>query len=360
MEQPTIYLSNPRTLRRCRRLINKGELVSFPTETVYGLGANGLNPQAVRKIFEWKGRPSNNPVILHFSKIEQLVNITRLTPLEMKAMLAIGEECWPGPLTLVLRSSDIVPVEVTAGKKFVGVRMPRDSVALALINACQCLIAAPSANISGHCSPYTPEHVADDFYNKNLTILADSENSSQRCGIESSVMKLEEVASGRLKITVLRTGFIGGKCVARILEAAGISFDLEYYERLATEETPMDCPGQLFRHYAPKIPAYVEDTQSLKKITLKELKRVVVIGANGSLAEYSKKCLRYYDLGSSVLDVAKNIYSILRLAEEELGAVSIVISVKNLNEFLDDESDLDKAITDKLLRCSEGQTIRII
>lgn len=360
MEQPTIYLPNPRTLRRCRRLINNGELVSFPTETVYGLGANGLNPQAVRKIFEWKGRPSNNPVILHFSKIEQLTNITRLTPLEMKAMLAIGAECWPGPLTLVLRSSDIVPVEVTAGKKFVGVRMPRDSVALALIDACQCLIAAPSANISGHCSPYTPEHVADDFYNKNLTILADSENSLERCGIESSVMKLEEVAPGRLKITVLRTGFIGGKRVARILEDAGISFDLEYYERLATEETPMDCPGQLFRHYAPKIPAYVEDTQSLKKITLKKLKHVVVIGANGSLAEYSKKCLRYYDLGSSVLDVAKNIYSILRLAEEEPGATSIVISVKNLNEFLDDESDLDKAITDKLLRCSEGQTIRII
>jgi hypothetical protein len=173
-------------------------------------------------------------------------------------------------------------------------------------------------------------------------------------------MKLEEVAPGRLKITVLRTGFIGGKRVARILEDAGISFDLEYYERLATEETPMDCPGQLFRHYAPKIPAYVEDTQSLKKITLKELKHVVVIGANGSLVEYSKKCLHYYGLGSSVLDVAKNIYSILRLAEEEPGATSIVISVKNLNEFLDDESDLDKAITDKLLRCSEGQTIRII
>ena len=122
----------------------------------------------------------------------------------------------------------------------------------------------------------------------------------------------------------------------------------------------MDCPGQLFRHYAPKIPAYVEDTQTLKKITLKELKQVVVIGANGSLVEYSKKCLRYYDLGSSVLDVAKHIYSILRLAEEEPGAISIVISVKNLNELVDDETDLDKAIMDKLLRCSEGHTIRII
>ena len=360
MENPYIHLANPRTLRRCKRLIKKGELVSFPTETVYGLGANALNPQAVRMIFEWKGRPANNPVIVHFSKIEQLANITKLTPLEMKAMLAIGKECWPGPLTLVLRASDIVPVEVTAGKNFVGVRMPCDSVALALINASQCLIAAPSANISGHCSPYTAEHVVDDFYNKNLMILADSENISERCGIESSVMKLEEVDSELLKITVLRTGFIGGKRITRILKNANISCILEYYDRLAKEDTPMDCPGQLFRHYAPKIPAYIEDDNSLQKISLKELNHMVLIGANGSLSELSKKCLRYYDLGVSVLDVAKNIYSILRLAEQEPFATRIIISVKNLKELDDKESDLDKAIKDKLLRCSEGQTIRIL
>jgi L-threonylcarbamoyladenylate synthase len=360
MEKPNIHFANPRTLRRCRRLINKGELVAFPTETVYGLGANALHPEAVRKIFEWKGRPSTNPVIVHFSKIEQLANITRLTPLEYKAMLAIGQECWPGPLTLVLRASSLVPVEVTAGKNFVGVRMPRDSVALSLINASQCLIAAPSANISGHCSPYTPKHVADDFYNKNLMILADSENISERCGIESSVMKLEEVSPGVLKITVLRTGFIGGKRIARILKEKGIIFNLEYYERLGKEDTPMDCPGQLFRHYAPKIPAYVENDHSQNKITLKDLKHMVVIGANGSLSELSKKCLCYYDLGPSVLDVAKNIYSILRLAEEQPNAKGIVISIKNLGELVDTESDLDKAITDKLLRCSEGQTIKIV
>jgi L-threonylcarbamoyladenylate synthase len=239
------------------------------------------------------------------------------------------------------------------------VRMPRDSVALALINASQCLIAAPSDNISGHCSPYTPEHVADDFYNKNLTILADSENSLERCGIESSVIKLEEVQSGLLKITVLRTGFIGGKRIARILKDSDISFDLEYYERLSKEDTPMDCPGQLFRHYAPKIQAYIEDIHSTKKISLKELKHMVIIGANGSLSEYSKKCLCYHDLGSSILDVAKNIYSILRLAEEEPHATSIIISIKKLKELEDHESDLDKAIKDKLLRCSEGQTVKI-
>jgi len=353
------HIANARTLRRCKRLIHKGELVAFPTETVYGLGADALNPIAVQRIFELKGRPSNNPIIVHFSKIEQLTNITRLTPLEYKAMLAIGEECWPGPLTLVLRSSSLVPVEVTAGKNFVGVRMPNDSVALSLINSSQCLIAAPSANISGHCSPYTSRHVADDFYNKNLLILADSENISERCGIESSVMKLEELYSGVLKITVLRTGFIGGKRIARILKEKDINFDLEYYVRLAKEDTVMDCPGQLFRHYAPKIPAYVEDSHSPKKISLKELKHMVIIGANGSLSEYSKKCLCYYDLGISVLDVAKNIYSMLRQAEEISSATSIIISVKNLTELDDDESDLDKAIKDKLLRCSEGHTVTI-
>jgi L-threonylcarbamoyladenylate synthase len=360
MEQPTIYRVNSRTLRRCRRLIKKGELVSFPTETVYGLGADALNPDAVRLIFEWKGRPANNPVILHFSKIEQLEKITRLTPLEYKAMLAIGNECWPGPLTLVLRASRRVPVEVTASKKFVGVRMPRDSVALALIDSCECLISAPSANISGHCSPYTPQHVADDFYNKNLTILEDSENRLERCGIESSVMKLEEVQPGFIRITVLRTGFIGGKRIERILKTAGISSSLEYYERVETGDTPMDCPGQLFRHYAPKIPAYVEDNRSIRSITPQRLKHMVIIGANMSLIEFSKKCLKYYDLGSSIQDIAKNIYTILRLAEQEPGAIGIIISIKKLNGFDDNESDLDKAITDKLLRCSEGQTVKII
>jgi len=360
MEAPTIYKFNSRTLRRCRRLIKKGELVSFPTETVYGLGADALNPNAVHMIFEWKGRPATNPVILHFSKIEQLANITQLTTLEHKAMLAIEKECWPGPLTLVLRASEIVPVEVTAGKKFVGVRMPCDSIALKLINECGCLIAAPSANISGHCSPYTPEHVATDFSTKNLTIIEDSENKLNRCGIESSVMKLEEVLPGIIKITVLRTGFIGGKRIARILQTNGISFTLEYYERHATEELPMDCPGQLFRHYAPKIPAYIEDILSTHSISLKDLEQMVIIGANSSLIELSNKCLKYYNLGTTVLDVAKNIYSTLRLAEEEYGAIGIIISIKKLDEYIDIESDLDKAITDKLLRCSEGQTINII
>jgi L-threonylcarbamoyladenylate synthase len=357
---PQIFGINERTLRRCKREIRSGGLVAFPTETVYGLGADALNPTAVSQIFAWKGRPITNPVIIHFSKIAQILKIIKLTHLEMEAMLILAKDCWPGPLTLVLRASDQVPREITAGKDFVGVRMPNDRVALQLITECDCLIAAPSANISGHCSPYTPQHVADDFRTKNLMILDDSENSAVRCGIESSVMKLEETENGFLKITVLRSGFTGGNKIKRILETNGFHVNLEYYERIATEETPMDCPGQLFRHYAPKIPAFIESPLANTNITAAELSQFVIIGANQSLMEYQSRCARYYTLGDSIQDVAKNIYSVLRLAEKIEGAKGIIISVKNLCQYTDPDTDLDKAITDKLMRCSEGHLIKIV
>lgn len=116
--------------------------------------------------------------------------------------------------------------------------MPNDSVALALINECSCLIAAPSANISGHCSPYTAQHVANDFHDRNLTILDDSENRFSRCGIESSVIKLDENVPGvpgSLNVTVLRTGLVGGNRIKRILDAHNVPFHLEYYVRLGSD-----------------------------------------------------------------------------------------------------------------------------
>lgn len=357
---PTIYPINSRTFRRCKRQILSGELVAFPTETVYGLGANALDPEAVNKIFEWKGRPNNNPVILHFSKISQLNKITNLTKLENKAMYAIGLECWPGPLTLVLRSSDIVPKVVTAGKDFVGVRMPNDSVALKLIDECSCFIAAPSANISGHCSPYTAYHVSHDFHNRNLCILDDSENKYFRCGIESTVIKIEEKTNNHLTITILRTGIIGGNRIRKILKENNIPFDIEYYTRLANEDTAMDCPGQLFRHYAPNIPAYIEKSDAENLLSQRFIHEFVIIAANGSLNHLKDRCLSYLDLGSSIIDVAKNIYSLLRIAETVKNAKGIVISVKKLEGMIDNDSDLDLAIDDKLMRCSEGKFIKLV
>lgn len=361
-QHPLILPLNSRTYRRCKRQILKGDLVAFPTETVYGLGANALNSEAVNKIFQLKGRPNNNPIIVHFSKLSQLNDITNLTQLENRAMNLIGNVCWPGPLTLVLRASSIVPQEVTAGKNFVGVRMPNDSVALKLIDTSSCLIAAPSANLSGHCSPYSANHVASDFYNKNLIILDDSENINSRCGIESTVIKLEETTSNYLKVTVLRTGLIGGNLIKKILNSNNVAFDLEYYTRLSsTDEATgaMDCPGQLFRHYAPNIPAYIEQQDATNKISEELLLDYIIIGANGSLHQFKNKCKAYFDLGTFVIDVAKNIYSVLRLAENVEGAKGIIISVKNLDECKNVYSDLNMAIHDKLLRCSEGQCIQI-
>ena len=111
--------SSPRSLRRCKRLLIRGELIGFPSETVYGLGVNGLNPKAVRKIYDWKGHPLTNPVILHISSVSQLYQLIDVSENEMKAIMILALKFWPGPLTLVIRASSIVPKEVTAGGEFV-------------------------------------------------------------------------------------------------------------------------------------------------------------------------------------------------------------------------------------------------
>jgi L-threonylcarbamoyladenylate synthase len=359
-QYPSVYKLNDRTFRRCKRLIQSGELVAFPTETVYGLGANALDTKAVSKIFEWKGRPNSNPIIVHFSKLSQLEQITNLSNFEKNVMLILANSFWPGPITLVLRASNIVPKQITAGKEFVGVRMPDDSVARKLIDESKCFIAAPSANISGHCSPYSMEHVLNDFYNRNLCILDDSENRNLRYGIESTVIKLEEKLKSTINISILRTGIIGGNKIKKLLELNGIKFNIEYFERKCDESIAMDCPGQLFRHYAPIIPAYIEHKNSNLKVRCSSLKKYVIISANNSLIKYKDKCLKFLDLGSTLIEVAKNIYSILRLAEKCIGAIGIIVSIKNLDELKDEDTDIDLAIHDKLSRCSEGNFIKII
>ena len=339
-----------------------GNLVAFPTETVYGLGADACNALAVARIYAAKGRPADHPLIVHVASMDALGDWASDVP---EYAISLARDFWPGPMTLIMKRSALAGDFVTGGQDTVGIRVPDHTAALGLLEAFERAggkgVAAPSANLSGHCSPYTAQHVANDFHNRNLTILDDSENRFSRCGIESSVIKLDENVPGSLNVTVLRTGLVGGNRIKRILDAHNVPFHLEYYVRLGSdsEKIGMDCPGQLFRHYAPMIPAYIENFDARHTIDAMQLHDYVIIGANGSLKEYNDKCLIYYDLGASIVDVAKNIYSVLRLAEKVSGAKGIIISVKNLEEFADKESDLDKAITDKLLRCSEGHITRI-
>jgi len=174
-----------RKIKVAARLILGGKLVAFPTETVYGLGADALNEKAVRRIFEAKGRPADNPLIVHIAEFNDLKKLAREIPEEAKLL---AEKFWPGPLTIVLPKREDVPLVTTGGLDTVAVRMPAHPIALALIRA-STPVAAPSANISGKPSPTLAEHVVDDFYGRIEAII---DGGPTWVGVESTVIQLRE------------------------------------------------------------------------------------------------------------------------------------------------------------------------
>ena len=217
-------------------IIRAGGLVAFPTETVYGLGANGLDGAAVDRIFEAKGRPNDNPLILHVAEKADAVRLWAGEPPHARELM---DTFWPGPLTLIYYRSDIVPDQVTAGLDTVAVRMPDNEAARALIAAAGVPIAAPSANLSGKPSPTTAEHVLQDMDGRIPLIL---DGGPCRYGVESTVLTLVGVP------TILRPGAVTKEMLAAILGevalAPSILAPLGANEKAAS-------PGMKYKHYAP-------------------------------------------------------------------------------------------------------------
>jgi L-threonylcarbamoyladenylate synthase len=238
-------------IRKAADEILAGELVAFPTETVYGLGADGLNPTAVAKIFEAKNRPSFNPLILHITSRDQL---KELVVIENDKVYELINNFWPGPLTLVLPKKDIVPEIVTAGNSTVAVRMPQHPIAKALIEACEKPIAAPSANQFGFLSPTTAEHVEKQLGDK-VNIILDGGKSD--VGVESTIVEVTEN-----KIILLRHGGIS------IEELREVCAEVE--EKVPDTAKP-NSPGQLLNHYAPNIPMKFIDEINIEEIKDKKL-----------------------------------------------------------------------------------------
>ena len=214
-------------------IIQRGGLVAFPTETVYGLGANGLDAAAVRRIFEAKGRPQDNPLILHVSSIEEAQAICLMD----SRAVELAEAFWPGPLTLVLPAKDCVPLETRGGLATVAVRMPSHPVALELIKASGVPLAAPSANRSGRPSPTEAQSVRMDFGDRVDLIL---DGGSTRIGVESTVLDV----SGEEPL-LLRPGGITAEELTLFLGELKIPLSGEALTR---------SPGTRYRHYAPVIP----------------------------------------------------------------------------------------------------------
>ena len=224
-------------LKEASAVIRSGGLVAFPTETVYGLGGDATNPEASRKIYAAKGRPSDNPLIVHIADFSQLRNIVAEVPQEAEKL---AKAFWPGPLTMILRKNDVVPYETTGGLDTVAIRMPSHPVARAFLQDSGCMIAAPSANTSGRPSPTTAQHVWGDLHGK-IEILLDG--GPVGIGIESTIVDLSEE-----KPMILRPGFITQEMLSAVLGDVGVD------PGLASENSkqPPKAPGMRYRHYAPK------------------------------------------------------------------------------------------------------------
>ncbi len=238
-----IKLPDQDTIQQAASLIQAGEIIGFPTETVYGLGANAKNAEAVRRIFQAKGRPQDNPLIVHIASIQDMYLYGE--QINEKARL-LAEKFWPGPLTIVVKSASCIAKEVTCGLDTVGLRCPENEIARAFIAACGLPIAAPSANRSGRPSPTTAQHVLEDM-NGKIPLILDGGPCS--VGVESTVISMANDTP-----ILLRPGIISREAIERVIGPIAISPAIEAQ---LPDDSQVQSPGMKYRHYAPNCPLHV-------------------------------------------------------------------------------------------------------
>lgn len=294
-------------IKEAAKLIQKGELVAFPTETVYGLGADALRPEAANKIYAAKGRPSDNPLIVHIARFEELVSIAKEVPKQAKLL---ADAFWPGPLTMIVWKNEKVPYETTGGMETVAVRMPNHPVALHLIEESGCLIAAPSANTSGKPSPTEAAHVALDMDGRIPMIL---DGGPVGIGIESTIIDLTE----RVPM-ILRPGYITREMLEEVL---GEEVCIDPGIIAADSERKPKAPGMKYKHYAPKADlilvegetdAVVEAINRLVSEKQAAGQKVGIIATDETIERYNSDCTMSIGARSDEDAIARHLYKILR------------------------------------------------
>lgn len=329
-------------LLQAANILQYGGLVAFPTETVYGLGAVYNREEAVRNIFAVKGRPADNPLILHIYSLEQLSDLVAEVPAKASLLM---EQFWPGPLTIIFPKRKEVSPLVTAGLNTVAVRMPSHPVARELLRLTDLAVAAPSANLSGRPSPTKGSHVVADLNGKIDCII---EAGSCQAGIESTVLSL---AVGHHPI-ILRPGSVTVEMLEAVLHEAVLS---------AGPETPdrPQAPGMKYRHYAPKAPAAVFEgnneavvAEINRRLAEKaEKQRTVVIGSSENLRRYRNQWV--LDLGPRDQPeiAARRLYDLLRFCDE-LRAEQIYIEGVAT-------AGVGTAVSNRLRKAVGGQVIHV-
>ncbi len=336
---------DPQALDKACEYIKRGELVAFPTETVYGLGGDAFDPNASRSIYAAKGRPSDNPLIVHIAEISDIYDIGKNIP---KTAEILAEAFWPGPMTLIVEKSTSVPYETTGGLDTVAIRLPSHPIAREFIKRSERFIAAPSANTSGRPSPTMASHVIEDLSGRIPCII---DGGRVEIGLESTIIDLTESIP-----TILRPGAISLKDVAAVTKDARMDPGIG-------EENPSvrpKAPGMRYRHYAPKgeltivegdrdkvIERIIEECQTRTKTGSTS----AVIACSESAKEY-RDCL-VFDIGAKMREeeIAHNLYDTLRKLDEE--GIEYIFS----ESF--DSPDMGVAVMNRLLKAAGHRVLRV-
>lgn len=348
IEKEDLYSVKGReTMAKAAMRIRQGEVVAFPTETVYGLGANGMDADASAKIYEAKGRPSNNPLILHIAEFDQLEEIAQnISEDAWKIMRAF----WPGPMTIVLPKKEEVPMTTTGGLSTVAIRMPSHPVARELILQSGVPIAAPSANRSGRPSPTEAVHVLEDMEGRIPMIL---DGGKVGIGIESTIIDMTEE-----KPVILRPGYIIQEMVEEVV--SGVTIDPAILGGPMAEGLKPKAPGMMYRHYAPlgdmwlvegETENVISKINQLAEEKQKEGYKVAVIGTDENIERYRADIVKSMGSRKDPAAIGANLYGTLR-EMDQLG-VQIIYG----ESF--GEEDFYGAIRNRILKAAGYQVLKV-
>jgi L-threonylcarbamoyladenylate synthase len=325
MKQTLMVKVNPlepdlEKIRIAAKIIKRGGLVAFPTETVYGLGANALNSDAVLALFKAKNRPLDNPPIVHVENIDRIYELAEHVPPEAKQLI---QRFWPGPLTLIFKRSPAIPSVTVAGLDTVAIRMPKHKVALMLIKESSCPIAAPSANLAGKPSPTSAKHVFDDLNGRIDAIL---DGGTTRIGVESTVLDLSSDPP-----LVLRPGGTPFEALKKVLPSVELHPFVVAESELSLGE--IRSPGMKHKHYAPSaevivvegsIPAMIARIKELAASYKQKGAKVGVLATDETQTVYQADAVETLGSRFNLDMVAKNLFS--RLRELDAKRLDVIIA----------------------------------
>lgn len=330
-------------------VIKQGGLVAFPTETVYGLGGDALNPESSRKIYAAKGRPSDNPLIVHIADMEHLDKIVSEIPEKAEKL---AKAFWPGPLTMIFRKSHLVPCQTTGGLDTVAVRMPSHPLANIFIRSAGGYVAAPSANLSGKPSPTLAKYVIQDLDGR-IDMIVDAGGSA--IGLESTIVDVTcDIPM------ILRPGYITQEMLSRVVGETDM--DVTIYDDSCTQAPK--APGMKYRHYAPKgelvivegepqkVVAYINEQAAMHEAA-GEL--TGIIGTEEQIAEYRAASIKNAGGRNDSGMIARQLYTFLREFDDE--KISYIYA-ESFAESFDDEG-FGQAVMNRLLKAAGHKVIRI-